>query len=507
MTYYILASSINKNIHNYISFTLEKNSNTTIESCNNDIEDTKKSLCDKQATTDDEKINDNKNNIKKHDYNEFNTYNNFISNSLYNNLCKFKKQIEDNYEYWDNIKKFTNPYEFIHTTIPSHKVSVSKLKPLSRSFYKMIEMIKIFNFFNIKKSNTYLNKNNIDSTDIPFIESKITTECEKISPPLSPTNSNSCNIETKNEYYNDTYKEKLVSFHLAEGPGGFIEALTYLRKNSSDIYYGMTLVNDDPNCPGWRKSKVFLENNPNVSIIYGADNTGNLLSMDNLEYCISNYKNKIDIITADGGIDVSNDFNKQEQLVCSLIIAEVLYAIIMQKKGGHFILKVFDIFSKTTVDLLYILTALYGEVYIMKPCTSRIANSEKYIVCKNFLLDDSKEISEVFKREFIKICSQSNDNIISLLTIPHDYYFINRIEEINAILGQQQIENIITTINTITNKHSNEKIENMKKTNIQKAINWCEKYDIPYNKIYNSNNIFLTNSTSWNNKQNNDIEI
>ena len=53
----------------------------------------------------------------------------------------------------------------------------------------------------------------------------------------------------------------------------------------------MTLVNDDPNCPGWRKSKVFLENNPNVSIIYGADNTGNLLSMDNLEYCISNYKN------------------------------------------------------------------------------------------------------------------------------------------------------------------------------------------------------------------------
>ena len=47
----------------------------------------------------------------------------------------------------------------------------------------------------------------------------------------------------------------------------------------------------------------------------------------------------------------------------------------------------------------------------------------------------------------------------------------------------------------------------MKKTNIQKAINWCEKYDIPYNKIYNSNNIFLTNSTSWNNKQNNDIEI
>ena len=68
----------------------------------------------------------------------------YISNSLFDFLSRFKKQIELSAEAWDTIKKYTNPYEFIHTIIPGSKLSVSKLKPLSRSFYKMIELWKMF---------------------------------------------------------------------------------------------------------------------------------------------------------------------------------------------------------------------------------------------------------------------------------------------------------------------------------------------------------------------------
>ena len=39
----------------------------------------------------------------------------------------------------------------------------------------------------------------------------------------------------------------------------------------------------------------------------------------------------------------------------------------------------------------------------------------------------------------------------------------------------------------IDNKDNNEK-----KTNIQKCILWCEKYDIPCIKLVSSNNIFLS---------------
>jgi hypothetical protein len=68
----------------------------------------------------------------------------YISNSLFDFLSRFKEQIELSAEAWDTIKKYTNPYEFIHTIIPGSKLSVSKLKPLSRSFYKMIELWKMF---------------------------------------------------------------------------------------------------------------------------------------------------------------------------------------------------------------------------------------------------------------------------------------------------------------------------------------------------------------------------
>jgi hypothetical protein len=163
----------------------------------------------------------------------------------------------------------------------------------------------------------------------------------------------------------------------------------------------------------------------------------------------------------------------------------------MQKKGGYFVLKIFDIFSKLTVDMLYLLSSLYGEVYITKPHTSRLANSEKYIVCKNFLLDDSSGLYEVFCNEFSKL--DTTEEIQSILNLEHDYYFLNKIEEINVVLGQRQLENIITTLNMITNRNNYDKIDSMKKLHIQKSITWCEKHDISCVKLYSSNNIFLSN--------------
>lgn len=372
----------------------------------------------------------------------------YISNSLCEYLSKFKKQIEVSSDAWDNIKKYTNPYEFIHTLIPGNKFSVSKLKPLSRSFYKMIELWKMFKLGEIKNLNS----------SYPVYQNASTP---------------------------------IQTFHIAEGPGGFIEATSYMRKNPNDCYYGMTLQNDDPGCPGWKKSATFLESNPNVKIINGDDGTGDILKLVNYKYCKENFMNSVDIITADGGIDVSSDFNKQEKLVSKLLIAEIIYAVTMQKRGGYFILKIFDIFSKLTVDMLYLLSCLYNEVYITKPHTSRLANSEKYIVCKNFLLDDSTMLYEAFCKEFSKL--DTPDEIHSILNLEHDYYFLNKIEEINVVLGQRQLENIITTLNMITNRNNYEKIDSMKKLHIQKSISWCEKHDISSVKLHSSNNIFLSN--------------
>ena len=354
----------------------------------------------------------------------------YICKTLHKYINDIKKQIDENYEYWDNVKKYTNPYEFIHTVIPNYKTSISKLKPLSRSYYKMIEISNLF---------------------------KLVYELKHVK-----------NINT---------------FHLAEGPGGFIEAIVDLRKNENDNYYGMTLINDDPNVPGWKKSKHFLEKNKNVKIEYGITKTGDLLDINNLKYCKETYGNSMEIITGDGGFDFSGDFNKQEAMASKLLFAQVSFCLCLQKINGYFILKVFDLFSKTSIDILYLLSSLYKEVYILKPFSSRLANSEKYIVCKYY-----KGLNDKIYNNLLLEYEKLNDphSISSIFDFEIDYYFINKIEEFNAIFGQQQIENINQTLNLIVSKNKNDKLENLKKTNIQKSIIWCQKNNISYNEVFTS---------------------
>jgi hypothetical protein len=61
--------------------------------------------------------------------------------------------------------------------------------------------------------------------------------------------------------------------------------------------------------------------------------------------------------------------------------------------------------------------------------------------------------------------------------------YLNKIKESNYIFGQHQIENINTTIELILTKHSSDKIDNLKKKNISKCIDWCNKNGILYNII------------------------
>lgn len=349
----------------------------------------------------------------------------FLSFSLSKYLISMKEKIDKYGIEWDNYKKFTNPYEFIHTTIPSKNKSVSKHKPLSRSYFKMIEIMNLL-------------KLNIND-DKP-----------------------------------------LKSFHLAEGPGGFIEALLNQRNNSNDRYIGMTIINDnDINVPGWKKSNIFLNKNKNVIIEKGSDGTGDILSIDNFNYCFEEYKNSMDIITADGGFDFSHDFNKQEINITNLLFGQIAYAIIMQKQGGSFILKIFDTFMKHTVDLLYLLSSFYQKVYIIKPNTSRYANSEKYIVCKGFIFNNSSEYYyNILYQPFCDILDNKEKYIHRFLSIDLSLFFTSKLQEYNAIFGQQQLENIYNTFAIINNKNKFEKYSNNIKNNIIKCIHWCNKFNI-----------------------------
>ena len=83
------------------------------------------------------------------------------------------------------------------------------------------------------------------------------------------------------------------------------------------------------------------------------------------------------------------------------------------------------------------------------------------------------------------------NNIHSFLKREHDLIMISKLEEINAIFGQQQVENIAFTLGLIINRNKYDRIEQLKKCHINKCIDWCKKYNIPCDHTVEPENIFL----------------
>ena len=348
----------------------------------------------------------------------------YLSYSFNNYLTEIKDKISEFEDEWNIYKKYTNPYEYIHTN--SYKTSICKYKPISRAYFKMIEIMNMFNF--------------------PILE----------------------NVEP------------IQMFALAEGPGGFIEAVLNYRKNVNDTYFGMTIEDETDNeVPGWKKTANFLKNNPNIVLEKGADGTGNILNIDNFKHVTTQYRNKVEFVTGDGGFDFSTDFNNQELNIFNLLFAQIAYAVCIQKKGGCFVLKCFDCFYKATAELIFLLSTIYEKVYVVKPNTSRYANSERYLVCVNFLAPDLN-IVKIFEEMMTNICSGVYvKSIFNNTRIPMLFY--NKLEECNSIIGQIQIDTIYSTLALIKNNYKTDKINYYMKTNTQKCIKWCLKNKIDYN--------------------------
>ena len=175
------------------------------------------------------------------------------------------------------------------------------------------------------------------------------------------------------------------------------------------------------------------------------------------------------------------------------LIQAIIVILRNQKSHGTSIIKMNDIFHKPIIDILYLLTSLYEKVYICKPNTNNIISFDRFIVCKNFIQDEqSKNYLKVNYLKLIIFLKKLDDkNITSILDYDIPYYFKNKIDDLNVIIGQHQLDALDQIINIYKNKNKNEKIESIKKNNIQKSVSWCEKYKIPCNKFTEKTNIFL----------------
>lgn len=248
-------------------------------------------------------------------------------------MLQVKHQIEQvqSAEEWDIKKKITNPYEAIFSGVDDATFpSVAAITPLSRSYFKMVEMMHILNL--------------------------------QISTPLRTA-------------------------HICEGPGGFIQHIVHhAEKKAIPItsMHAMTLKPSKSHIPGWRHSIHFLRQHRCIQLEYGADGTGNVLLPENQQVFVQK-ANSAHLFTADGGFDFSVDYSNQEKQAFPLILASFILGLQTLDSGGAMIIKVFDLYSPATQDLLLGTASLFNQFTIYKPATSRPCNAERYYLARGYV--------------------------------------------------------------------------------------------------------------------------
>ena len=330
---------------------------------------------------------------------------------------------------WDTAKKLTNPYEYIFLSLQkrTHR-SIASVIPLSRSYFKMIELW--------------------DLLKLPVEETFLTS-------------------------------------HSAEGPGGFLEAILHQIHPKKARMVAMTLRSTEKTIPGWRKSAQFLSTYPNVLITYGADNTGNLYSLENQAAFASTAKTHLGssamLYTADGGFDFSADFNAQETTVLRLLAAEGLCGLNSLQVGGTMILKLFDTKHAATLDLLWILSGCFEASAMTKPLTSRPANSERYWIGSKLRQSIPSWVFEILKT--LTALDAPNGWAQIFKDPPYSAAFLEPLKAFQIAVETQQIHNIQLTLNLIK-QPSRSLVYNLLLANIRSSRLWCICHQVAINRQY-----------------------
>jgi hypothetical protein len=135
---------------------------------------------------------------------------------------------------------------------------------------------------------------------------------------------------------------------------------------------------------------------------------------------ITNLKSASDIVYW-----ISSKIELDENVYIHLLISELSNLLSKQKEGSCMVIQLFGLSTQIMSELIYILTTLYHESYIIKPSTISDLSDEKYLVLINMINSKSKiDIGAIPKNTYL--------NKLELDSIPDT--FINSIQCINAKL-------------------------------------------------------------------------
>jgi 23S rRNA U2552 (ribose-2'-O)-methylase RlmE/FtsJ len=327
---------------------------------------------------------------------------------------------------WELVKKMVNPYEMVYTHEDPHfHSSIAVIKPLSRSYFKLIEMVDVLQFFEGLPKQT----------------------------------------------------PKIRSAHIAEGPGGFIQALTDIaERNKKTIQQAtaMTLRPTNQRVPGWRRASSFLHHHREVRLHYGADGTGDVYNPANQDSFIEVVSPGVNLFTADGGFDFSVNYEIQEKSVYNLLLNSAITGLRSLNNDGCFVLKFFDIFSESTIVLIGLIGHCFKEWTLYKPAISRPCNSERYFLGRGFI-GLSSELLSVFRQIQSAIKEDRYPSKSSEILSSDDYAYIRNHVNSNT---EQQCRAISMAEDYAA--HPEVWYETQLLNDFKTSLAWCQRFRIPF---------------------------
>jgi hypothetical protein len=353
---------------------------------------------------------------------------------------------------WNTLKRQTNEYELIHTgsrVLPG----LSCHAPISRSFFKLWEMLVDFG--------------------------------ADVLPPARGAGGagGACGAGGAGGACG------VSAAFLAEGPGGFVEAFAAWRHATAgaaaaaaDVLHCITLVSPKRTVPSW-KLGALRRTGARVHVHAGADGTGDLYRAANVEHFVAacGGDGACGLVTADGGFDFSGDFNAQEDSSMQLVACQAYAALRLQRRGGALVLKVFDAASAETIAVLLALRQSYDKVRLVKPFSSRPANSERYALCTGFngappaTLEALREAVHTQSAAPIRELAERN---------PTPLPFLRAVVEYNAVYVARQASYIARTValGHVDKADAPPLMLLLLRRQLCSSIRWCHKYHVPIAK-------------------------
>jgi hypothetical protein len=176
--------------------------------------------------------------------------------------------------------------------------------------------------------------------------------------------------------------KNISSFHLAEAPGNFLLAINHWLNNRypnanwtwrANSYREIYSAESEYLTDVYGLMSAYPDNWE-----YGADGDGDITSPSNI---ISFAKQKYDFSTGDVKyMPPSMNYDLEEEINTPVIFGQFISSISVLEVGGISILKMFNFHTAPMACMMYIGSYCFDKFMVVKPETSRMANSEIYTV-------------------------------------------------------------------------------------------------------------------------------